>query len=163
MDIESQLYVLGYNYDMFSMDGTEVGHLFHHPLLHGYCNGTDTSLLHLLFFLFSSFLWILRQHWHIIAASHCLLFFSSLPWILWQHWHIIAVPYCLLFSALHQGYCNRTDTSSPHLLLFFLIIFFLKCLHGVAVFILINLCSAGSSWDGMSVLPSLLVLNIISN
>ena len=105
MDIASQPYVLWYDCDTFSMDGTEIGlhllffffqlfsmdtamELTHHrcillssfsALHHVYCNSTDTSLLHLLFF----------------------------------------------FSTLHHGYCDGTDTSSLHLHFFFVIVFFL--------------------------------------
>ena len=81
-------------------------------LHHRYCDRTDTSLLHLLVFFFSSSPWILQWNWHIIIAPSFLLP-PPLLLLLVSAWGNPLCPhfYLVLFRVC-MGQCKCTLFSS---------------------------------------------------
>ena len=126
MGIASQLYILGYGYDMLGMHGVEVGlHLlflfvFFLSLCHGFCARTDMLLHHCISFSEAlHYLHFSSSPGTDTSSLHLFFFhFSSVPLILWRNRHIITAPPFLLSHHL----LPLTDILLLHL--HFIIIFY---------------------------------------
>ena len=124
MDIASQLYILWYDCDTFSWMVQRLGCTFFSSfsaIYHGYCDRIDMSSLHLIVFFFQ----LLFTYIATALTHHCCIFFSSFQLCTTDTAMELTHHNCIFFS-------SSSLSSSSNV-----------CM--VTLFILINLCSSGSS------------------